>query len=325
MIFILPKIKTNTVLDNSLVTVICLCFNQARLVEKAIQSVLDQTYRYIELIVVDDASTDESQTIIERLSKTYGFKAHFNPSNLGNCKSFNIGFNLSKGEFIIDLAADDELLPSRINEGVKNLDAKGSQYAVDFCDVELIDEKGQSKGSHFKRSKEGKLIEKVPEGDIYSTLVERYFISAPSMMMRRTVLEDLHGYDEHLSYEDFDFWVRSSRQHKYAFTNKILVKKHILSTSLSAIQYKRKNVHCLSTAMVCEKVLGLNKTAEENQALLKRINYELKWSLITENWEASANFLELKKRLLKSQWNNGLINVIIRIKPPWYPLWKLIL
>ena len=139
------------------------------------------------------------------------------------------------------------------------------------------------------------------------------------------MLEELHGYDEHLSYEDFDFWVRSSRKYKYAFTNKILVKKHILSTSLSSIQYERKNVHCLSTAVVWEKALGLNKTAEENQALLKRINYELKWSLITENWEASSRFLDLKKRLLKSHWNNGLINLIIRIKPPCHPLWKLIL
>jgi glycosyltransferase involved in cell wall biosynthesis len=135
MLFILPKIKTNTVLDNPLVSVICLCFNQANLVEKAIQSVLHQTYDNIELIVIDDASTDKSRSIIEKLSKTHGFQAHFNPTNLGNCASFNIGFELSKGKYIIDLAADDQLMPPRIIKGVKNLEARGQTYAVVFCVV----------------------------------------------------------------------------------------------------------------------------------------------------------------------------------------------
>ena len=325
MLFILPKIKTNTVLDNPLVSVICLCFSQANLVEKAIQSVLHQTYENIELIVIDDASTDKSRSIIEKLSKIHGFQTHFNSSNQGNCRSFNIGLNQSKGKYIIDLAADDQLMPLRIIKGVENLEARGEIYAVDFCDVELIDENGQSKGTHFKRDEYGKMISNIPEGDIYSTLVERYFISAPSMIMRRTVLEELHGYDESLSYEDFDFWIRSSRNYQYAFTNEVLVKKNILSKSLSSIQYKRKNRHCWSTAIVCEKVFKLNETLEENQALCKRISYELRWALITENWKASMKFLELKKKLVKFHWSYGLLKIILMIKPPWYPLWKVII
>jgi hypothetical protein len=164
----------------------------------------------------------------------------------------------------------------------------------------------------------------VPEGDIYRILVERYFFSSPSTMMRRSVLDELGGYDENLSYEDFDFWVRSSRNYNYSFTDKVLVRKKVLSNSLSSLQYQRTNRHCLSTAIVCEKILKLNKTAEEKQALLKRINYELKWALITENWEASQKFIELKKKLLKSYVSYRLLNLIVRIKPPWYPLWRII-
>ena len=52
----------------------------------------------------------------------------------------------------------------------------------------------------------------------------------------------------------------------------------------------------LSTAKVCQKAFKLNKTDHENKALLKRINYELKWALITENWQASSMFIELKKK-----------------------------
>ncbi len=312
-------------MDKPLVSTICLCYNHGKYIEQAITSVLDQSDENVELIVIDDASTDDSQSIIEKMSEIHGFPVHFNPANLGNCRSFNIGFNLSKGKYIIDLAADDLLTPTRVKEGVRNLEAKGNTYAVDFCDVELIDENGQSKGTHFKRDDLGILIESVPEGDIYKILIEKYFLCGPGMMMRRTVLEELGGYDENLSYEDFDFWVRSARNYKYAFTDQVLVKKHILTDSLSAAQYQRKNKHCFSTALVCEKAMKLNKTKEENVSLLKRINYELKWALITENWEASEKFIGLKQKLLIHHWRIGLLKLIIKIKPPWYPLWKMIL
>lgn len=312
-------------MDKPLVSIICLCYNHGRYIEQAITSVLNQSYEHTELIVVDDASTDDSHVIIEKMSETYGFQFHVNPTNLGNCRSFNIGLKLSTGKYVIDLAADDQLMPIRVREGVRNLDEKGGTYAVDFCDVELIDPDGQNEGTHFKRDVHGNLVEPIRDGDMYKILVERYFLSAPGMMMRRTVLEELGGYDENLSYEDFDFWVRSSRNYKYAFTDQVLVKKHILTDSLSASQYQRKNKHCLSTATICEKALKLNETNEENAALLKRINYELKWALITENWEASTKFIDLKHKLLKSHWSFGIHNLIIKIKPPWFSLWKMIL
>lgn len=310
-------------MDKPLVSIICLCYNHEKYIEQAINSVLLQSHENLELIVVDDASTDNSQSIIERMSENHGFHVHFNPSNLGNCKSFNIGFKRSNGKYIIDLAADDQLFPSRVEEGVNSLEKKGNTYAVDFCDVELIDEKGNSKGSHFKRDVHGKLTSDVPEGDIYKILVEKYFFSAPSIMMRRTVLEELGGYDENLSYEDFDFWIRSSRKYKYTFTDQILVKKTILLNSHSSSQYKRKNKHSFSTAIVCEKAFWLNKNDEENLALVKRINYGLKWALITECWEASEKFIELKQKLVKSHWSFAFVKLIIKIKPAWFPLWKM--
>lgn len=312
-------------MDKPLVSIICLCYNHGKYIEQAITSVLDQSDENVELIVIDDASTDDSQSIIEKMSETHGFQVHFNPTNLGNCRSFNIGFKLSTGKYVIDLAADDQLMPTRVKEGVINLEEKGGTYAVDFCDVELIDENGQSNGTHFKRDDLGILIEPVQEGDIYKILIEKYFLCGPGMMMRRTVLEELGGYDENLSYEDFDFWVRSARNYKYAFTDQVLVKKHILTDSLSAAQYQRKNKHCFSTALVCEKAMKLNKTKEENDALLKRINYELRWALITENWEASEKFIGLKQKLLTHHWSMGLLKLIIKIKPPWFPLWKMML
>lgn len=307
-----------------LVSVICLCYNHEKYVARAIASVFEQTYTNIELIVIDDASSDRSRKIIKKLSEIHHFKAIYNDHNLGNCKSFNAGFRLSKGKYVIDLAADDVLLPERIKIGVEQLEEKGADYGVHFSDIELLDGSGHKLGTHFKRDLSGKLLEKVAEGDLYRFLLEKYYISTPTMMMRRAVLEQLNGYDEDLSYEDFDFWIRSARHFQYCFSDRVLMQKQILTDSHSAKQKQRKNPHCLSTAIVCEKALNLNKTKEENTALLTRINYELKWALITENWEAALLFLRIKRQIPHNRFRSGVERLFTILKPRWYGLIKLL-
>jgi glycosyltransferase involved in cell wall biosynthesis len=275
------------------------------------------------LIIVDDASTDGAGEKVKKLGEKHNLRTIQLPKNQGNCKAFNTGFSLSKGQFIIDLAADDMLLPERIKLGVESLEEKGEAYGVNFCDIELINEKGKSLGTHFKRGANGNLNQPVDEGDMYRILLEKYYISTPTMMMRREVLEKLGGYDENLSYEDFDFWIRSSRDYKYCYTDEVLMQKRVLSTSHSSKQYQRKNSHCLSTALVCEKALKLNKSPEENLALGKRINYELKWALITENWEAARLFIKIKKQIPHDFFRMLLERIAIRIQPSWYAFWRI--
>ncbi|NJN28071.1 MAG: glycosyltransferase [Cyclobacteriaceae bacterium] len=310
-------------MNKPLVTVICLCYNHAAFVQEAISSVLAQDYQHIELIVVDDCSTDQSGELIRLLQQKHGFKAIYNDRNLGNCRSFNLALSQTSGAFVIDLAADDVLFPERVKIGVELLEMHGERYGVHFCDVQLIDEHGKMTGNHYRRDAQGQLLEKVPQGDIFVELLQRYFISAPSMMMRRSVLDELGGYDENLSYEDFDFWVRSSRYSRYAFTDQVLVKKRILYLSLSRQQKHKKNRHALSTAVVCQKAAKLQQNEMEKHALIKRINHELKWALLTENWEAATLFLEIKNGLGHNPIISVLHRAIIYIKPRWYILWKL--
>jgi hypothetical protein len=158
---------------------------------------------------------------------------------------------------------------------------------------------------------------------LYALLLEKYYISTPTMMMRREVLEKIGGYDENLSYEDFDFWLRSARDYKYCFTNQVLLQKWVISGSHSAKQYQRKNPHCLSTAVVCQKALKLNKSPHENEALLKRINYELKWALFTENWQAAEEFIKTKRQIPHKTFRRRVESIILKIKPAWHWFWKI--
>src|SRR5258706_191229 len=213
-----------------MVSVICLCYNHAPFVNEAITSVLRQTHPRVQLVVVDDASTDNSlqvikESILDRPEIT------FLPlqQNFGNCRAFNKGLAASTGSFIIDLAADDVLMANRVEAGLNAFASLGPDYGVHFSDAELIDEAGNRIGYHSDRFPHGS----IPQGDIYKDLISRYFINSPTMMLRRSVLEKMGGYDESLAYEDFDLWIRSSREWKYAYTPEPLVRKRMLRSSMS--------------------------------------------------------------------------------------------
>jgi len=259
-----------------LVTVICLSYNHSQFVQEAIESVLEQSYSPVQLIVVDDASTDNSVKVIEQLVNKYP-SIEFLPlkHNFGNCKAFNKGLALAKGEYLIDLAADDVLLPTRIEEGVEVLQQVGKEYGVHFCDAELISSAGEHLGLHSARFPH----DTIPQGDIYKELISRYFICPPSVMFTREVTDYLGGYDETLTYEDFDFWIRSSRKFKYVYTPEVLVKKRITENALTDKQFVLFSKHSRTTFKVCEKILKLNTTEEEQENLTRRIFYEIKLNL----------------------------------------------
>jgi glycosyltransferase involved in cell wall biosynthesis len=271
-----------------LVTVICLCYNQKRFVREAVESVINQTYVPIQLIVVDDFSTDGSQETINQLQVQYPqFEVLLLKENVGNCAAFNRGLALAKGEYLIDLAADDVLLPDRIRKGVEALQQAGDAFGVHFSDAELMD----GHGSFIRFHSDKYPHHTIPQGDIYVELIQRYFICPPTILFRKSVMDKLGGYDETLAYEDFDFWIRSSRHFKYTYSPEPLVRKRLLRHSLGSTQEKFFNRHAQSTYRVCKKILDLNATRSEQQALSKRIGYEIRMSLRLLNiWLAVKYF-----------------------------------
>ena len=270
-----------------LVSVVCLCYNQSKYVADAIQSVWDQSYENIELIIVDDASSDGSQEVIKE--KLQGTDTRFIEikKNVGNCAAFNQGFRASKGDYLIDLAADDLLLPERIEKGILDFEKVDDGYGVHFSDALICNDEEEVLHTHHKDD------ETIPQGDIYLELITRYFICPPTMMIKREVLEQLNGYDETLTYEDFDFWIRSSRHFKYLFNPSQLVKKRIIKNSKSQKQFQLRSPHMRSTLEVCRKISDLNQTEQEDHALIKRCWYEIRQCLKTMNIEFVPGYLRL--------------------------------
>lgn len=287
--------------NSPLVTVICLCFNQKKFVREAVESVVNQTYKNIQMVLVDDASTDGSDEEIKKLKLEYpSIEAVMLETNIGNCKAFNKGFTLAKGDFVIDLAADDVLMPTRVEVGVSALQGKGSEYDVNFSDAALVDESGRFLSYHSDKYPH----HTIPQGNVYKEIISRYFICPPTVMGTREVLEYLSGYDESLSYEDFDFWIRSSRKFMYCYSPAVLVKKRLVSSAMSKRQGKLFTQDSDTTFRVCEKIMGLNQSTEEQKALSKRIRYEVLLNLRLLNLRTVFRYLLLWKRNRSKRYQN---------------------
>jgi len=273
------------------VSVVCTCYNQEDYVLDALNSVLRQEYPNLELIVVDDNSTDRSaEMILEFQARHPETLVIINEENLGICKSFNKGYSHSSGDYLVDLAADDILLPDRIALGVKSLETLGKEFGVNYCDCEFIDSNSESIGFQYKNKAHYK---KLPQGNVFASLLARHMISSPTLLFRREVMEKLNGYDETLSFEDFDFWVRSSRYFYYSFTPFVLVQKRLLTGSLGKEQYHFQNRHIRTILEVCKKASALVHDKKEINALQKRISIEFRRSVRTGNLKEAKAFLAL--------------------------------
>ena len=194
------------------------------------------------------------------------------PENLGNCRAFNLAFWQSRGEFVVDFATDDVLLPRRIAQQVALFERLPADYGMVYSNCELIAEAGQSLGlHHFQDGPGGLLLSPRPaSGWVFAEVLRRFFISTPTMLMRRACLEALGGYDEHLSYEDFDFWVRASRSWRFQYQNEVTTRKRKHPRSLSAQVTRHHDPHLASTLAVCAKALALCRTRAERWALAGR-------------------------------------------------------
>jgi glycosyltransferase involved in cell wall biosynthesis len=279
--------------NNPLVSVICLCYNHERFVKESILSVLEQTYPNVELILVDDNSTDNSVRVIKETLKDHPeVKFIHHNRNKGNCKSFNEGWRMARGEFFIDLAADDTLPKERIAIGVKEFSGHHDSFGVQHGDVAYMTEDGVVYSHHSKQFAPR-------EGDIYIDLIERYFVSSASLMIRKSVLDQLGGFDETLHYEDFDFLIRSSRHFRYFYTKEVLVNKRKVRGSMSERQFRRGSRQQLTTYRVCEKIFSLNETPQEDEALRGRLWYEIRQNLSRFDFAIAATYYKLLQTVSK--------------------------
>jgi glycosyltransferase involved in cell wall biosynthesis len=294
--------------ENPLVSIICLAYNHENFVVETLNSVIQQNYQPIELIIVDDYSKDRT-----KLEINYWLLSHpdvqfiANEFNIGNTKSFNNALKIAKGEYIIDLAADDLLLPNGIQMQVNAFQkSKFKNLGVVYGNAEIINEDGSFNSFYFPVDKNGKVISKRIIGDIYSSVLSTGdSICSVSALIKKSVFDFLGGYDETLAYEDLDSWIRASREYEFDFIDEVLVQKRMVTNSLGSNFYKKKHKINISTYKILKKAIKLNRSKMEDLALLKRVHHEIIHSFRNQSWTLLIKNINLK---LVISWRINFMN-----------------
>lgn len=197
-----------------LVSIIIPGYNRAEYIAETIESVLAQTYRNIEIIVVDDGSTDNTKEIVaEYLPKVQ----YIWQENSERGASRNHGLRLAKGEFISFLDSDDLWLPNKIEEDLEFLD-NSSAVGVIYTDICLIDAKGNYLKLIKRKGFRGKVTEK---------LLEDNFVSIGAHLSRTQLIREIGGFREERQLsgsEDWEMWVRLSTVTDFAYLPKATTK-----------------------------------------------------------------------------------------------------
>lgn len=212
---------------NNLVSIIMPTYNRGKLIKRAVNSVLNQTHKNIELIVVDDGSTDNTKEVIKGINdnriKYYSYK-----NNKGACYARNLGIKKAKGDYITFLDSDDEYLDNKV---AVQLDAIiKSKSDINFCKFSshnVNDELGIEIPSKDK-------IKEFTTNGIYNTLFRGNFISTEAIFAKREVFNS-ELYDEELPrLQDFDLVLRLLKNFKCEFVNENLFSQYIQRDSISS-------------------------------------------------------------------------------------------
>lgn len=189
-----------------LVSVLMPVYNGEKYLREAIDSILAQTFADFEFIIIDDGSTDHTAKILAEIGDNR-IRRITHDLNLGLIKSLNEGIALSRGEYVARMDADDISYPARFEKQVKYLDANTECGLVGSWS-ETIDMKGLVRREYHPPT---------DDETIQAYLLHDSCFTHSAVMMRRKLLVEAGGYNQSaLHVEDYDLWVRLSRQCKLA-------------------------------------------------------------------------------------------------------------
>ncbi|UFQ98204.1 glycosyltransferase [Pseudomonas wenzhouensis] len=179
-----------------LVTVVIASYNHAHYIEQCILSVVQQTYPHIELLVVDDGSTDDSVVRIEQLQREHGFELRVQ-QNKGLTHTLNEAIARAKGSLIAPFGSDDIMVPERIAKQVAYMQDK-PEVGICAGNIELIDSDGQL----FPESRQRRDIafRRLDFDDVF--MERKPYPPAPTLLFRKEALEQVGGFDPQIRLED---------------------------------------------------------------------------------------------------------------------------
>ena len=193
-----------------MVSVIIPTYNRSQMLREALESVVEQTYADLEVIVVDDGSTDDSEAIVKAFNDQR--VRYFKQANSGVSSARNRGLDNAKGEYICFLDSDD-MWPANFLEVMIGAISKKPEYSIGYCQRTLL----FPDGSTIQADISGKC------GSLTEELFKKSFIQTSTICFRSEVLDGLRFEESIGNSEDGDLWLRASTKGKFLFVPELSV------------------------------------------------------------------------------------------------------
>ena len=234
--------------DLPLVSVVIPCYNHEKYIIESLESVKNETYPHIELIVLDDGSSDDSYEIavdwIKKNSNSFVNCIVKKQENRGVCATMNILIGMVNGKYLTGLASDDKLISGSISKRVKYLEEHEDKLVV-FADARSIDENSNILCNEYQKNiinanKNALVCDKTRN----SELILRWSVPGPVLLIEKKVYTQKYIglYDESLIGEDRDFFLKCMSKNILGYIPDEVAEYREVQTSLSRNQEIKKEV-----------------------------------------------------------------------------------
>ena len=214
-------------MSKPVVSIIIPAHNHARYLAQSIESVLDQSYPAIELIVLDDGSTDNTREVLTGYQNRFLWESH---ANRGQAATLNKGWAMAKGDILGYLSADDRLLPQAVATAVAHLDAR-PEAVLAYCDFNLIG------------ADAGKIRRVHAPPYCYLDMVTRTVCHpGPGAFFRREAHKAAGGWDAQLrQWPDYAYWLQLGLQGPFIHIPEVLAefRVHEASQTFTKLAFER--------------------------------------------------------------------------------------
>lgn len=220
------------------VSVVMSVYNGQAFLTEAVDSVLHQTSRDFEFIIIDDGSSDATSTILSRYEASDGRVRLLRHENKGRAVSLNIGIGIAQGKYIARMDADDIALPNRLQEQVDFM-GRNPNVGILGGAFELMDSKGRILKAVWPP---------LEDSEIRELMLRFNPICHPTVMMRKDVALAVGGYRKALlDADDYDLWLRMSERSKLANLGRLVLRYRIHADQVS-VRNMRHQVLCVLAA-----------------------------------------------------------------------------
>ncbi|MBC6607151.1 glycosyltransferase [Hymenobacter sp. BT188] len=229
-------------------------FNNSPYIRETLDSIRALDYPQVELIIIDDLSTDDSVSVIEKwLLEHTDFNARLirHTQNQGVCRVCNRFIEESRGKYLCLIGSDDNYLPDKLTVQVMMLEAAPPDVGVVFSDVSKID----SAGNIIVPSVYATGQISPSSGDVWLSMLRTNFIGAMTTLVRRSCFEVVGPYDESLAYEDWDMWIRLARKFHFIYQPQVTAHYRIHGSSA---MFRRRAQIAETNLRIVSKHLGVS-------------------------------------------------------------------